>query len=52
MHGKLMKFDGRYCGCTKVDGSLWKVSQPHRKLMEGLVDTREVDGRSRGCTDS
>ena len=50
MHGKLMEVDGRSCGCTKFDGSLWKVPQPHRNLMESLTDARRDDGRSRGCT--
>ena len=59
MHGKLMEVDGRCCGCTKVDGSLRKVPQPHTKLMEGLADARkvdgeltEVDGRYHRCTES
>ena len=52
LHVKLMEVDRRCCGCTKVDGGLRKVPQPHRKLMEGLADARKVDGRSRGCTES
>ena len=52
MHEKLMEFDGMCCGCTKVDGSLWKVPQPHRKLMESLADARKVDGMSHGFMES
>ena len=49
-HGKLIEVDRRCSGCTKVDGSLWKVPRPHRKLMEGLADIQKVDGWNLGCT--
>ena len=52
MQGKLIEVDGKCCGWTKVDGSLQKFPQPHRNLMDGLMDARKVDGRSRGCTES
>ena len=52
MHGKLMEVDGRCYRCTKVDGSLQKVPQLHRNLMESLTDTRKVGGRSHECTKS
>ena len=51
MHGKLMEADGKCCGCTTVDGSLRKVPQLHRNLMESLTDARKVDGRYHGCTE-